>query len=333
AGLSILSRPELSLEYHYVDSHSLSDNIVGIPIQNLDITPSGVVPGADTPVFAEFHSKDTIDRVSEVGFFSVVYPFANFAVAFSRHPLINTQATLAGSLSASPFHFIESNSFEGTSDIQDVNYNISAAGKAGKYFSIGATVKISDFKFQSRIGARQKNETIFGEHFISSIDTNQTKVGFNVGVLVRPVDKVSIGAVYKYEPKYDLDVSITNTDFNNDPRLFERIGTTKVGMDIPDSIGVGVSVAPNPNWHVNFDYDRVLYSQLEPVDTGFSLFTHLLPIADQASIINFKIEDSNDVHIGTEYLITSHDTVYAIRGGFARTGRNRFFLASAPNPI
>lgn len=333
AGLSILSKPELSVEYHYADPHSISDNIVGVPIQNLDITPSPVEPGDDTPNFAEFHSKDTVDSVNEIGFFSVVYPFNNFAVAFSRHPLINAQATLSGSLSASPFHFIESNSFEGTSDIRDINYNISAAGKIGKYFSLGATLKISDFSFQSRIGARQKSEDIFGEHFVSSIDTNKTEVGFNVGVLVHPTDKISIGAVYKYEPNFDLDVVVANTDFNNDPRIAERSGLTKVGMDIPDSLGIGVSVAPNPNWHINFDYDRVFYSQLEPVETGFSLFTHLLPLADQASVINFKIDDSNDVHIGTEYLLTSHDTVYAIRGGYARTGRNRFFLGSAPNPI
>ena len=131
AGLTLLVRPEVAAEYRFSNSKSLATNIVGIPVTNYDVSPSPIVnpdPGGNLdPGVAEFHANDKSENVNELGFFSVVYPFSGVTIAFSRHELINTDASVSGSLSSSPFHFVEANSFAGRVNIADTNYGISAA--------------------------------------------------------------------------------------------------------------------------------------------------------------------------------------------------------------
>lgn len=346
AGLTILVRPEFSFEYRYANGRTIGTNIVDIPVRActdptdpstcLDVTPTPIAnpdPGDDlVDVTAEFHSSDTTEAINEIGFLGVVYPIESATFAFSRHELINTDARVSGALSSSPFHFVEQNNFDGIVNIAHTNYGFSAAAKVGDIFSVGGTLKVADFAFKSRIGARQKGQPEFGDHFVTSVDTSEWKVGFNAGVLVRPSAQISLGAVYRYEPKFKLDVQVDNADFGANPLIIEREGVNSVDFDVPDSLGFGVSVAPVPNWTVNLDVIRVFYSQLEDVETGFSLFTHLLPIIRNADQIAFTVDDGTDVHAGTEFLVTSDKWVYATRFGYYRQSRNRFFLDRAANP-
>jgi long-subunit fatty acid transport protein len=336
AGLSLLVRPEISVEYGFRNTRTVGTNIVEIPVTNFDLTPTPINNPQPTdtldPVTAEFHASDTLDEINQLTFLSVVYPIQGITIAFSRHELIKTEARIAGGISSSPFHFVEPNDFVGEADIYQVNYGISAAGKVGDYFSIGGNLKIADFSFNSSVAARQKTQPFHGEHFTSSIDTDDIKIGFTGGVLVRPNSKLSFGAVYRYEPKFELDAVVNNADFNPTPLIVSRDGVNQIDFDVPDSLGVGVSISPNPNWSINLDVVRVLYSQLEDVETGFSLFTHLLPIIGNANQIAFSIDDGTNVHVGSEYLWTHQDWIVAFRGGYYREQPNRFFLASAANP-
>ncbi len=337
AGITILVKPEVALEYLHTNNQSTKTTVVQVPVATgYDVTPSPVPipdPGIDDqPYTAEFQSKDTLNDVNELDFFSVVYPFGPVSVAFSRFELINTNATVNGEISSSPFHYVERNAFTGTVDISDVQYLFSAAFKAGSKFSIGASLIVSDLGFQSDIGAIQKNEVDFGDHFSSTIDTNGTEVGANVGILIRPNSKIGIGAVYHYEPEFTLDVTVINADFTPNPLITSKSGITSVNFDIPDSVGVGVSIEPTPNFIVDVDVIYIWYSQLESVVTGYSLFTHLLPIFDSADQIDFAIDNQTDFHIGAEYLWTTTSNVIALRGGYYRQGPNRFFLENAANP-
>ena len=74
--------------------------------------------------------------------------------------------------------------------------------------------------------------------------------------------------------------------------------------------------------------NAVFYSQLEEVNAGFSLFTHLLPFPKDELV--FRIDDGTDVHVGGEYLVRAESAVLAFRGGFYRQSRNLFYFASAP---
>src|SRR5262249_28129982 len=140
----------------------------------------------------------------------------------------------------------------------------------------------------------------FGDHFTTSIDDHSTKVGFNAGFLVRPHPKISIGGVYRYEPKFDLTAVVNNKDFKPNPLIISHQGDNLVHFDIPDSIGFGISITPTKNWTINADVLRILYSQMETVDTGYSLFTHLLPTIKDANHISFAVDDGTDEHFGAE---------------------------------
>lgn len=338
AGLSILVKPEVSFEVRYANSRTVGTNIVGIPTFNYDGTPTPIPnpdPGPDDldePIASEFHASDHMADVTELGFFSVVYPFHNISIAFSRHELINTDAKVAGSVSASPFHFVEPNSFQGSVNITQANYGISAAGKINDMFFIGGTLKIADFGFESNVAAKQKGEVFYGQHFTSSINETDTQIGFNAGVLVKLNPKVSLGAVYRYEPKFDLTATVFNADRTVGGQPAPTTVVKNIDFDVPDTIGFGVSLTPTRNWTFNLDVLRVYYSQLEPVTTGSSLFTHLLPSTEQADQVEFSVDDGTDIHTGAEYLIGSGETTWAVRGGYAHQTRNRFFLKSAANP-
>ena len=323
AGLTILARPEISLEYRHRDTRRTDTVITNIPITNLDATPTPPDIGIDFGL-ADFRASDSLSSVDALGFISYVHPFESWTVGFSRHELISADATLVGDASASPFHFLEANSFAGTAEIKDVNYGITVAHRIGDIVSVGGTLKISDFSIRSNIGARQRLQPQFGQHFTSVYDTDEVGVGINLGLLVKPRPWVSFGAVYKYDPSFELRTVVTNVDTAAGPQQV----VSDVDFDIPDQLGAGVSVTGG-DFTVNLDVIRVFYSQLEEVQAGFSLFTHLLPFPKEQLI--FRIDDGLDVHVGGEYLVRAQSAVLAFRGGFYRQSRNLFYFASAPS--
>lgn len=335
AGLSLLVRPEISLEYGFANTRTITKSVTNIPVSNFDITPNPIEnpdPGGQLdPTIASFNAADTLDEVNQLGFLSVVYPFDGLTIAVSRHQLIKTQALVRGGVSASPFHFVEPNDFLGAADINQANYAVSIAGKIGDHFALGGNIKFADFQFDSAIAARQRDQRFPGDHFTSTISSSDTKIGFTVGALYRANPKFSLGAVYRYEPEFTLDAFVDNKDFGGSPLIIARTGNSESKMDIPDSLGLGISISPSPNLSVNFDVVRVFHSQLENVDIGYSLFTHLLPTFQQASEISFKINDGTDIHVGAEYLHTGGNYIWAFRGGYYRQEPNRFFLGSSTN--
>ena len=84
-------------------------------------------------------------------------------------------------------------------------------------------------------------------------------------------DRLSLGATYRKAPRFDykaINVLYNDVDGNPlpQPELFSSFN--KVRFDVPDIFGVGLSWRPIDTFVVNFDLDRVMYSQ--PVS-----YTHL----------------------------------------------------------
>jgi long-chain fatty acid transport protein len=325
AGLTILSRPEVSFEYRHRDARQVTTRINNLPVENLDASPHAV-PG-QVFTLANFNSSDSLNSIDNLGYVSYVHPFTNFTLGFSRHVLIDVDADMSGGLTSSPFHFIEPNSFIGNAQINDVNYEISAATKISEHISFGGTLKISDFSIKSDVRALEEIPNHpgedFGDHFISQYDNDSVGVGINAGFLANVNSHLSIGGVYKYDPQFDLKTVVINTDSSNPAPV-----VTKVSFDVPDQLGVGISVNA-AGFTVNMDVVRVFYSQLEDVQAGFSLFTHLLPFPKEQLV--FKVDDGTDFHVGGEYLVRGDEAVIAFRGGYYRQSRNLFFFNSAPS--
>ena len=324
AGLTILSRPEVSFEYRHRDSRNVTTKITNLQVENLDASPHA--PPGTVFGYADFNASDSLGTSDALGFVSYVQPFKSFTLGFSRHELINFEANVSGGVTSSPFHFLEFNAFDGSSEIKDVNYGFSGAAKLGEHISLGGTLKISDFSIKSNIGALQvvpgAPPQQFGSHYTSVYDNDSIGVGLNVGFLANLSSTVSLGAVYKYDPQFELKTVVANK-FSGGSNLV----VTNVSFNVPDQLGVGLSVNA-AGFTVNLDVVRVFYSQLEDVQAGFSLFTHLLPFPKDQLV--FKIDDGTDFHVGGEYLVRGDQAVLAFRGGYYRQSRNLFYFRSAP---
>src|ERR1051325_7768733 len=66
AGLTILARPEISLEYQHGGSRNVTTSVVRVPIVDLDITPTPNPPEI-TSGLADFSANDELKSVDELG--------------------------------------------------------------------------------------------------------------------------------------------------------------------------------------------------------------------------------------------------------------------------
>jgi long-chain fatty acid transport protein len=319
AGLARI-KTEIAVDFGRSPSRSYDTTVSNIPVSNFDPDPTlpPIAPG--DPVFATFTADHTIDDLTSFGFIGTTVRMSGFSFAVARNVRIDTDMTLSGATTASPFHFVEQNAFAGSSSIRVVNYIFSIA-KGGSAFSAGAGLKITNLDYETSLGARQKQQTGFGEHFTLEIDQVDEEVGFNAGILIHPGNTFALGIVYNFEPEFDVQTLVNNVD-NNLPFFAEK----KVKFNIPDSFGIGISLRPSSNFTLNADLVRVLYSQFEPVETGMSIFTHVLPEGEQ---IEFGVKDKNDYHIGGEVRVPIETGAVALRGGWYRQGSSRTFLEVA----
>ena len=72
AGLSLLVRPEVSLEYGFRNTRTVASSVINIPVSNFDITPSPIQNadpnGELDPTISEFRATDTLDEINQLGF-------------------------------------------------------------------------------------------------------------------------------------------------------------------------------------------------------------------------------------------------------------------------
>src|SRR6185369_14434846 len=71
AGLTILSRPEISFEYRHRDARHTDTTINNLPITNLDVNPTRPDPGINFAL-ADFRAADALDSLDNLGFVSYV---------------------------------------------------------------------------------------------------------------------------------------------------------------------------------------------------------------------------------------------------------------------
>src|SRR3990172_6099106 len=272
AGLARVEHSEIAVELGHSPTRAFDTRISNIPVANFDPDPTLAPIAPGEPVLATFTANHSIDDSNRFAFAGTTVRLPAFTFAVARHVRLDTDISLSGNVTANPFHFVEPNAFAGSTKIQVVNYNFSIAKKLGSGFSAGASLKITNFDYETSLGARQKQQPNFGEHFTHEIDQQDQEVGFNAGILLHPGDRFSLGLVYNFEPEFDVQTLVNNVD-NNLP----FIAAKNVKFNVPDSFGLGVSVAPFSNFTLNLDLVRMRYSQFEPVETGLSVFSHVLP--------------------------------------------------------
>jgi len=194
-------------------------------------------------------------------------------------------------------------------DIKEQTFGIAGAWKMSN-FSIGATARYQRF-----------NETSFTFRLDDNFNFDSTSVQatsgaakfsprdehditFAGGIKWAPLEKLSIGAVYKQGATFNAPVFESTAA--NGLANFTPVAESK--FHFPDVYGAGISFRPIPVLTLNLDGVRVKYSNL--TDNFISTIGELQPISS-----NFQIDDVTELHFGAEYFFSTKIPI-ALRGGY-----------------
>ncbi|MCU0291777.1 MAG: outer membrane protein transport protein, partial [Thermoanaerobaculaceae bacterium] len=202
-------------------------------------------------------------------------------------------------------------------ELDIVNYGISAALRVSQSFSLGLGVSYYDLSLDSL--TRRYNITAGtgfapGEYFgppdfadsnIRSTVSEQgddSAIGVSLGLLFRATDSLSIGAVYRQGPKFDCTSTASRLSPAGEATVVETV------LHVPDVIGIGASYRLSDRATLSFDYDFVRYSQLtDEIKDAYGR-------TDQ-DLENYVVDDGNELHLGFEFLFLTQKVVIPVRLG------------------
>jgi long-chain fatty acid transport protein len=128
---------------------------------------------------------------------------------------------------------------------------------------------------------------------------DSSRVGFNVGLTWKPGEPWKIGATYRQGPRFMF--SALTEPGPAGPCVRAICGgppeaPRKATFAVPDVFGLGVSFQPTDWVTFSLEYDRVGYSALT------SHLTDIFP-GTATDLRDFHVKDSDQVHLGAEYLM------------------------------
>lgn len=307
AGLTILTKPEVSFEFR-------STSFDADKLNSLNRLRS------EKETF-QVRSKNDLETVNRPSFFSFVYPTPYVTLAVSRQEAVQLHGTLGEILdivlvaqdgSPLPLTFTAL----GTEDQEITNWNFSIARKLPHRISIGATFRYSQLDWKTSVNNTARfviGEFVFSsDTFQTSMDAQDNAFGLNLGLTYKPLPPLSLGVVYKMNPKFEA-VEVETGDEAKKPGPFRNV------LNIPDILGLGVSYKPNDVITVNSDVVRIQYSDLmDDFQGGYNQLTD----STNFQSLRYKISDAYEFHVGTEFYLIVKETPVAIRIGYYRKPSN-----------
>lgn len=295
AGLTILTKPELSAQFRYSEFES-------------------TVPNTVTAVGFETFTA----RVGSPSFFSVVYPWRKVAASFYYQRAADYR-------SASKFDgFLDEVTFN--EDLVEVhfrteNIGLSGAVKLGDKVSIGGSVRATRVRVDSLQSFAvvqpflDDDGVLFLERFreLRAIDDSKTKMTFNAGILVAPTPKISLGAVYKRGADFAFTQTITPyvDGFDYGPDLADPPGSEPIRITVPDVFGAGLAFKPTDQLTIVADVVRVNYSDADLGPNGQSGYQRFGEGGGE------PLKDATEFHAGLEYTwAEGNDWIFSFRSGF-----------------
>jgi long-subunit fatty acid transport protein len=283
AGLTILTKPEVSAHFRY---------------SSFDNEAPNTVTGVGFQTFNE--------RLGSPAFFSVVYPWNRAAVSlyYQRAADFKNRSFFEGVLEGGSPNYDQADT-----RFRLENIGLSAAVELGSKVSVGGTLRLSRVKLDS-VQRATLPDFGFLTRIQGAVDDTQDEVTFNLGVLFHPAPKVSVGAVYKKGgdfPFQQTDSISEVSDVENE--VFRDTRDSQV--IIPDTYGAGIALRPTDRWVIAADVVRILYSDSDPGPDNLNLYQ----VAGEGG--REALEDATEFHLGTEYAWSAgNDWVLSLRGGF-----------------
>ncbi len=190
------------------------------------------------------------------------------------------------------------------SDIQTININPSLAFKLGDHISVGvgANAQYLDAKLSNAVdfGLVLDNLGVPGGPYSTTLDGTSTVegddwgFGWNLGLLVEPVEGSRIGVHYRSKIKYEVEGTV---EFENVPAALAATFTNadaSSDVELPASLTVSLYQDINDVLEVMFDYSRTYWHVMDELRFDFS---NTLP----DGVTTLKWKDSNRYSLGFQY--------------------------------
>lgn len=279
AGLSILSKPEVSLEYKI---NNFTNRLY------------------DTS--STLHSSDYNSTTNDVSFMSFSYPSERVNFTLYRHLFMNSETTGQKVINYSPFPFVQINDVNDKRHI--VTYGLSGSFKVLSNLSLGLSVGFDESKvnyssvttYTSGIAAKDNK---FWDYSSQSYHAS-------VSLLWNPVSTFNIGMVYRSGPSFEHNVTVTEVTATT------SIYTFKDKTKMPDFYGIGASYRFPIGLTVAVDYNYIMYSQITNNNVFYNGTTQLGTLSNT----DYKVDDNYELHAGVEYAFQVKEMPLAIRGGY-----------------
>jgi len=286
AGLTALTRPEVSAHFRYASFETKVPNTV---------LGSG---------FGSF-----TDQVGSPSFFSFVYPTraAAFSIYYQRAADYRSHSFFDGVIQGAGLP----NYDEVETQFEVENAGLSAAVKLGSFLSLGASARLTRLSLDSlqKTTFPQSDLAVLFRGYVQP-DVADTNFTWNAGLLLTPVSKLSIGGVYKKGSRYDFSSDFV-TDVTDGVETAEiRRVVQPVPLRVPDVYGGGLALRVTESWTVLADVVRVRYGQAE----NGPAFLNIYQQAGEGG--REPLEDATEFHAGTEYTWAGgSDWLFAARAG------------------
>ncbi len=283
AGLTVLDQFEVAAEFRY--------------------------SGFDTPFVSSPNGVEatTSSSTSSPSYFAVVWPMERGAVAFYRNVEMDFESSYASD--QIPFTFAGSNRIvlprATTIEAQSVNYGLSGAYEVNEQLSLGISAVYTLFDFAAGAG-RQRTD---GSRFFELEGSDQEKYTYNLGLLYKFSDKLSMGAAYRRGGEFDTQRFLVLED-----RTLSDVGE----FNIPHQFSLGVAYRATENFALGFDAHFVQYSTLNDD-----------PLREQTGNKN-EVDSGVELRLGAEYVFTQFDAPFTVRAGLWNDPEHRFSFRGTP---
>jgi long-subunit fatty acid transport protein len=331
AGLTILRKPEISIEGRNYLEEQLFTTTGTFPdvtrtafnhySRRAELTfASAVYPIGNFTIGAYFHEPLRNEGAGQVlptrneitGQIKTDVP--NFFLPKGGTPVTQAQCNQIKQQKGDPFACLEYTvlPFISALDVQEQTYGLAGAWKIGN-FSVGGAARYQRFKegaftFRvtptldfSSISVQATGDIVNNE----IVQKQEHDITYSAGFKWAPIDKFSVGGVFKKGAKFKAPTFAATSDTN---LVFQKVGDTT--FHIPDIYGAGVSYRPIPVLTLNADAVRVKYSNL--VDNFISV-NETIRSLDKA----YKANDVTEIHAGAEYFFGTK-IPFALRAGWWR---------------
>ncbi|MDC8011246.1 OmpP1/FadL family transporter [Tahibacter soli] len=312
AGLTQLRQTEISLEGRHT-SYSTPY-----------IDGGGSTLNPFTTTGLRTNNADTSEN--NLSYLSVVIPHDRWAFAFYRQELARFHTSFLTLEGADVGPEVVLFPFSSDADLRILSYSATAAYKVSDRVSLGLGLSYYDFRFETVTGRVDDLPQVPIAASGQVQDGDDDGYGWNLGARFALSDSLSLGLTYRRAP--DFKYRALNVIFSDggvplpDPAVFAFDG---VRFDIPDVWGAGLSWRPTDALIVNFDVNRVEYSQL--TDNITSIF------GIQSSANRLRLEDGTEVHLGAEYTFAGMTHPFSLRGGVWHDPRHSVKFDGTPNTL